>query len=192
MASVLPKMIAGLNHGLARLSASAGQHDAFFNELMKWHTKTIMSAKTRRKKGDADANSQPANVSLGQDGKVQFETLNEVEADDPDTLVQGGSLIDDLVKGQQMRLNEEGAEPIVVKLAWISPARKLFALSRFPDFARSVSRADMLELLESGRLIRVNAQGTIDRAIKAVGASSDKTDPAVQSDKQASVASASA
>lgn len=101
-------------------------------------------------------------------------------------------MIDDLAKGQLMRLNEEGAEPIVVKLAWISPARKLFALSRFPDFARSISRADMLELLESGRLVRVNAQGTVDRAIEAVSASPDEADPAVQSNNQASVVSASA
>ena len=173
MASVLPKMIAGLNHGLARLSASAGQHDAFFNELMKWHTKTIMSAKTRRKKSEGEASDSSSNVSLGQDGKVQFETLNEIESSDPDTLVQGSSLIDDLVKGQQMRLTEEGTEPIVIKLAWISPARKLFALSRFPDFARSVSRADMLDMLESGRLVRVSTQGTIDRAIEAVGSSSE-------------------
>lgn len=185
MASVLPAMIAGLNKGLSRLSASAGQHDAFFNELMKWHTKTIMTAKTRHKRSEAPGDEATANVSLGDDGKVQFVALNDdVDAGATPEPAAGNAMIDGLLKGQQLRLQENGAEPIVVKLAWVSPARKLFALSRFPDFARSVSRDDMLSMMQSGKLVRVMSEGTVSRAIKAVGESDESDGPGATNAKR--------
>ncbi|MGB7181832.1 MAG: DUF1631 family protein [Burkholderiaceae bacterium] len=186
MALVLPKMIKGLNDGLGRLSTIKGQHDRFFDELMKWHTRSIQTAKARHGKGELNNDDKPSNVRLRRDGRVEFAKFVELPEElSPQESTASASVVDKLTKGQQLKLLEDGEQPIVVKLAWISPARKLFALSRFPDFARSVSRDDMIAMLEAGRLVRNNAEATIDRAIEAVGSAVEEAGaPATAAESQ--------
>jgi|GEM_PF-1226889 len=174
MASVLPKMIGGLNKGIERLPEDErAQYEPFFSELMKWHTKTIGSAKKRKGKSST-ASAKSSNVELQDDGSVKIRKLEEAkqkEAENPATIATDGSIIDELVKGQKIELRESDEEPLIVKLSWISPARKLFALSKYPDFARSVPRAEMISMLESGRLVRVvDEDAPVGRAISAVSA----------------------
>lgn len=174
MASVLPKMIGGLNKGIERLpEQDKEQYDPFFSELMKWHTKTIGSAKKRKGKSHT-ARPKVASVQLQEDGSVKIKKLEEAkqqESENPATIATDGSIIDELVKGQKIELRESDEEPLIVKLSWISPARKLFALSKYPDFARSVPRAEMITMLESGRLVRVvDEDAPVGRAISAVSA----------------------
>jgi hypothetical protein len=173
MALVLPKMIGGLNKGIERLpEEERGQFEPFFSELMKWHTNTIVSAKKR--KGKVTTASASANVELQEDGTVKIRKLEQAkqqEAENPATIATDGSIVDELVKGQKLELRESEAEPLIVKLSWVSPARKLFALSKYPDFARSVARAEMISMLECGRLVRVvDEDAPVGRAISAVSA----------------------
>ena len=54
------------------------------------------------------------------------------------------------------------------KLAWISPTRRLFVLSRYPQEARSLDRAALAGLFERGQARVVQPEASmLDRAIVA-------------------------
>ena len=172
LASLLPRMISGLTTALKTIDIPRAVHDAFFNELLKWHTRSIKEAKAIAERGAqriAAAAAAAAAVHLRDDGTVAFDRLAAGVAEPVVAQPTPESALDGLRKGQQMDWRSGTGEPVRVKLAWISPARSLYALSRSPDFARSVPRAEMVAMIQSGRLVPVTEQATVDRVIDKVG-----------------------
>ncbi len=166
MAVMLPKMISGLANGLKSIAVQDGQHARFFDELMKWHTKVISQAKSE----NARAEPSTGSLAMREDGSVQFTGhVPELAHEPTDTGFGAAVSIDQLSRGQRFELRLEGIAPIAVKLAFISPARKLFALSRFPDFAQSFERDEFVQMLQDEELVLIEDKASIDRAIAAVG-----------------------
>lgn len=166
LAALLPQLIGGLAAGLEVVDPPAPQRDRFFNQLLAWHTQAIAEAKLA---GDALRARPRVPVRLLEDGQVEFrqkpaptqppprEEAAEVEASELDALSRR-CLLD----------FDEGGETLRVRLAWISPSRRLFALSRYPDFARSLTREELAELMAEGRVRLVAEESPLDRAIESV------------------------
>lgn len=80
----------------------------------------------------------------------------------------GEARVDALVRGDLVEIVEADGAARALKLAWISPTRKLYVLTRFPDVGRSLSRSELAGMFESGRARRVDQASTLDRAIDAI------------------------
>lgn len=167
MAVMLPKMIMGIVGGLKAIDARDGQHARFFDELMKWHTRIISEAK----QVERASRRTDALIAMKEDGSVHFTGKVDSAANhNADQHHKGaGADINALKRGQRFELRVEGIAPFPVKLAFISPAKKLFALSRFPDFAQSFDRAEFTQMLSDRELVVINDKASIDRAIESVG-----------------------
>lgn len=158
MAAQLPSLVRELMTGMDRVGEPREQLDAFFDELMRWHTRLITQAKSERRSGQGPDTSVRSRL---QDRAVPPPPPPAPARDEHELLAA-------LQRGQLVEVRQKNKAPLRVKIAWISPGRSLFALSRFPDFARSLSREQMLASLQSGRLAVVTAEGTVERAIRAV------------------------
>ena len=124
-------------------------------------------------------------MHLDKNGKVIFTGPSQVVPEPGVAPVSQPAVdteIDSMRRGQRFELRLESLAPISVKLAFVSPARKLFALSRFPDFAQSFDRSEFVQMLQDGELVAIEGKATIDRAIAAVGGSAPP-EPVAQSNK---------
>jgi hypothetical protein len=166
LAAVLPGMMRGIHRGLDLIEMPQPDRTAFFDELMRTHTREIESAKRRVSPGSP---AKPAmSVRLQPDGTIRF-VPGQQAADKParapappesDTLLAG------LQRGQHLDLHDaSGARTL--KLAWISPARKLFILSRYPDESLTFEASELLGKLRSGEIVcsadGINMERAIDR-----------------------------
>lgn len=167
LAALLPRLIGGLMRGLQNTSIAREEREKFFNSLLQWHTRAITLAKENPPGGRV---RQERALSLGADGKVRFDpTMNQHAAA---CEVPIGSvldaMLDDAQRGDQVDLTLEDGTMARVKLAWISPSRKLFAVTRHPDIARSIERRELAQLFRSGKARWVDEVSAMDRAIDAV------------------------
>ncbi|MEZ5650077.1 MAG: DUF1631 family protein [Burkholderiaceae bacterium] len=156
MAALLPSLVRELMTGLDKIGESRDAVDGFFNELMSWHTRAINQAKIEKR---APAEKTDAAFE-GARPMREVPPPRSMPADD------GDELLDGLQRGQLIEVRQKNKAPIRVKLAWVSPARTLFALSRQPDFARSLTRVQMSASLRSGRLVVVEREGAVERAMR--------------------------
>lgn len=163
LASMLPRLINGLLKGLQVVSPPDAERETFFNELLAWHTQAIADAK---RAGEAARNRARAPVRLREDGSVEFQRSGNVVLPATENVVVERSVVDDLERGCLLDF-DDGDQTLRVKLAWISPSRKLFALSRYPDFARSLSRAEFAALFDERRVRVATEHSPLDRAIEA-------------------------
>src|SRR5690606_10259376 len=164
LASMLPQLINGLLKGLQVVSPPDSEREAFFNELLAWHTQAIAEAK---KAGEAARNRSRSPVRLREDGSVEFRNAGHVVLPATETVVVERSVVDELERGCLLDF-DDGDQTLRVKLAWISPSRKLFALSRYPDFARSLSRAEFAALFDERKVRVATEHSPLDRAIESV------------------------
>jgi hypothetical protein len=70
-------------------------------------------------------------------------------------------------RGQRIEIEEE-AGARVFKLAWISPARKLFILTRQPEESLTLQGAEFAFMLQRGQARIAPDDSTFDRAIGSV------------------------
>src|SRR5690606_35592797 len=165
LASMLPRLINGLLKGLQVVSPPDEEREAFFNELLAWHTQAIAEAK---KAGEAARNRGRSNVRLHEDGSVEFRHAGGVVMPPaPEPVIVERSVVDELERGCLLDF-DECDQTLRVKLAWVSPSRKLFALSRYPDFARSLTREEFAALFEQRRVRVATEHSPLDRAIESV------------------------
>ncbi|MEZ5657534.1 MAG: DUF1631 family protein [Burkholderiaceae bacterium] len=167
MAALLPSLVRDLMTGLDAIGESREAVDGFFNELMGWHTRMIDQAKVDRRATPERLEPPKA------DGAREMREVPPPRAAPEPVAGEEDELLVSLTRGQLVEVRQKEKAPIRVKIAWISPGRSLFALSRYPDFARSLSRAQMLASLRSGRLRVVNAEGAVERAIRTVETSGE-------------------
>jgi hypothetical protein len=178
LATVLPGLIRGLNHGLALVTIPAEARAAFFDELLRAHTLEIAAAKKRSLQ--ATSTRPMVSVRLQEDGSVRFSAPRAHEVAAP-AVSASDELLSPLKRGQLIELSgEEGSR--LLKLAWISPARKLFILTRHPDESVTFPGAEFAFMLQRGQARVVSDDSTLDRAIGSVTgdmASSDALDLAL-------------
>lgn len=165
LASMLPRLINGLLKGLQLVNPPDEEREAFFNELLAWHTQAIAEAK--KLAGEAARQRARSNVRLHEDGSVEFRHAGSVPMPPPEPVIVERSVVDELERGCLLDI-DEGDQTLRVKLAWVSPSRKLFALSRYPDFARSLTRDEFAALFEERRVRVATEHSPLDRAIESV------------------------
>ena len=167
LASVLPALIRGLNHGLEQVEIPADERAAFFDELLRAHTLEIAAAK---KRATATATATVATAShavrLAADGTVRF-VPRTPEVDAAPRPSASDELLATLQRGQRIEVDgDAGAR--VFKLAWISPARKLFILTRHPDESLTLQGGEFAFMLQRGQARQAEADSALDRAIGSV------------------------
>jgi hypothetical protein len=172
LAAVLPGLMRGLNRGLDLLELPADARNSFFDALLRTHTRELEAAK---KRSGAGAALRATAVRLQADGTVGFapdavQTVRlPAQANASAAWPASGQA---LVRGQRLDLHD-GTVRRTFKLAWISPARKLFILSRHPDETLTFDASRMAEMLQAGTLSMSVEPISVERAIRR--AASDET-----------------
>jgi len=170
LATVLPGLIRGLNQGLAIVDIDPAERAAFFDELLRAHALEIAAVKKRATPAQpALPVRAPIAVRLQEDGTVRFVAkkpdAQAPQAPPPVSAVD--TLLASLQRGQHIELaGDEGVR--VLKLAWISPARKLFILTRHPDESLKLQGNELAFLLQRGQARIATVDSALDRAIDSV------------------------
>jgi hypothetical protein len=182
LASLLPQLITGIIKGLGMVDCPQPEREAFFNELLKIHTRAIDAAKTAPSIGPApgalstnspspSSSTRPiSNFVMTPNGEISFSgSANSGEAVSAmaPTVSYRDAAVEMLVRGQRLDVMEESGEVNRYKLAWISPSKKLYLLSRYPHEPLSVSRIDMIAWFEAGRAQIADDDSIIGKAIGA-------------------------
>jgi hypothetical protein len=172
LAAVLPGLMRGLNRGLDLLELSADARSSFFDALLRTHTRELEAAKKRSATG---AVPRATAVRLQADGTVGFapDAVQTVRLPaQASASAAWPASVQALVRGQRLDLHA-GTVRRTFKLAWISPARKLFILSRHPDETLTFDAPRMAEMLQAGTMSMSVEPITVERAIRR--AASDET-----------------
>ena len=172
LATVLPTLIRGMKDGLARVEIPDAERTAFFDELLRAHALEIAAAKKRSQSASApapaaaSASGTPVSVRMQPDGTVRFEARTE-EAEGAPTVSASDQVLSAMRRGQRIEIEDETGTR-VFKLAWISPARKLFILTRQPEESLTLQGAEFAFMLQRGQARIAPDDSTFDRAIGSV------------------------
>lgn len=170
LAGLLPKLIGELTRGLKDSGIEDAQRGRFFEDLLQWHTRSIHQARS------ATASSRPSPPAVPRPTVAQVRSAVprpqavQARVSEPAVPPEIARLMGELRQGDTLEILEADGARKPLRLAWVSPSRTLFVLTRFPDVARPVSRAEIAGWLESGRLRLADAESTLDRAIGAIAA----------------------
>ena len=174
LATVLPGLIRRMKDGLARVEIPDSERTAFFDELLRAHALEIAAAKRRSQSAPAPApaaasvSGTSVSVRMQPDGTVRFEPRTE-EAEGAPTVSASDQVLSAMRRGQRIEIEDEsGAGARVFKLAWISPARKLFILTRQPEESLTLQGAEFAFMLQRGQARIAPDDSTCDRAIGSV------------------------
>lgn len=177
LASLLPRLIGSLMKSLQAVGIDEDERERFFNELLQWHTRSIQEAKA------GTGRTMPASaggIRIADDGSACFEApaaapvpLHGAAAARKATpqRVAGHPEVDALCRGDLIEFTDDEGVAQIVKVAWISPTRKLYVLSRFPAFGQSLERAVLVSWFASGRARRADPHSAVDCAIDAIAES---------------------
>lgn len=170
LAGLLPRLINGLMRGVRMVGVPDAERTAFFDSLLKAHTRAIDAAKQT-----AAAARKPSNLRMQADGSIRFAPLVQAAAPAPAAPppVEAQTVrLGELMRGDAIEVDADGDGNFrAFKLAWISPAQRLFVLSRYPEGAMSLERAALAALFDDGRARIVQAVPTLDQAIESISAS---------------------
>lgn len=195
LAAMLPRLISGVMRGLKRTEIPEATREAFFADLLRTHTAAIQAAKALpRSAAAARAPAAPvpaaagaapapatsrqasrsaavgAHVLAGPDTLTRAETVIREPAASEDTVARetgADAGLAGLTRGDVIELDDSG-EPKRFKLAWVSPSRSLYVLTRFGDQARSLTREQLGELFARGLGRVVEGRSTLDHAIASL------------------------
>ncbi len=161
-------MIRGLNHGVTAIDMPSDERERFFDEMLQAHTREIEAAKKRMT--SAEPSRPKLSVRLQSDGSVRFPARRSdtVRSDEVPTLAAAELVLQALRRGQRIELLDGDGSPKVYKLAWISPARKLFVLTRYPDAPLTFASSEFASLLNAERARVVAEESAMDRMIEAL------------------------
>jgi hypothetical protein len=168
LATILPRMIRALNLGVSSIEMPREERDRFFDELLQAHTREIEAAKKRG--GTSQPVRSKPSVRLESDGSVRFvDRRGEgARSDEVPTLAAAELLLQSLRRGQRVELADAAGAAKVYKLAWISPARKLFVLTRYPEPPLTFASSEFASLLDSERARLIADESAMDRMIEAL------------------------
>ncbi len=172
LASLLPRLIGALVKGLQGIGLEQSLRERFLNELLQWHTRAIQDAKLNTAR--TVTGTPGGGVRMNEDGTLRFDAPRPGETRPGARPASHGSRtlenpsVDALERGAMLSIDEDDGTNNTFRLAWISPTRKLYVLTRFPDVGRSYSRSELITLFASGRARQVEAHRTVDLAIDAI------------------------
>jgi hypothetical protein len=198
LATILPGLIRGLNQGLATVEIYPAERGAFFDELLRAHTleiaavrKRATTAQSAQAAKSAESARAPVAVRLQEDGTVRFvaKKPEAPAAQTPPPASAVDTLLESLQRGQKIELvGDEGAR--VLKLAWISPARRLFILTRHPEESLKLQGNELAFMLQQGQARIVNVDSALDRAIGSVTGDTPRPEDASQAPAEAALPNA--
>ena len=162
LAALLPRLIQALVAGGKLAEMPQAERESFMQELLAAHTSVIDQAKLWQA-GQADP--RLPTMRLRSDGTVRFSRLGRNQIVDPVTIAAGESVLGLFERGDHIELSRDDGMAAVYKLAWISPARKLFILSRYPKDTLSLSAAQLAALVFNERARRIDGPQAVDDAI---------------------------
>lgn len=166
LAALLPRLINGLMRGVRLVGMPDERREGFFNELLMAHTRAIEAAKQA-----AAAARKPSNLRMRPDGKIQFTPITAaVEAPrvEPPPAEARTVRLSDLKRGDTIELELGDGQFSAFKLSWVSPAQRLYVLSRYPNEARSLERARLASLFDEGRARVALPKSALEQAIRSV------------------------
>jgi hypothetical protein len=170
LASLLPKLIGELTRGLKDSGIDDAQRARFFDDLLQWHTHAIHEARS------AAPSARPRSPDVRRPAVAQVRSAApppraaQTRVREPVVSPEIARIMGELRQGDLLEMLEADGARKPLRLAWVSPSRTLFVLTRFPDVARPVPRAEVAGWLESGRLRVADVESTLDRAIGAIAA----------------------
>jgi hypothetical protein len=171
LAEILPGLIRELRDGLARVDMPQVDQNRFFQSLMLQHTQEIEAAKTRpaftatitTTAFETAALRKHADVipaALAQEGAVSFTQSSRREL--PTRPIDAS--LASIQRGQMIEISRDG-DFRLYKLAWISPARKVYIFSRHPEETLTFEDTDLAGLIASGQARPSSESSPLDRAI---------------------------
>jgi len=170
LASLLPKMIGAMLKCLQAVGIPDAERERFFNELLRWHTRAIQDAKAGAGRTLPAMHSA---IRIGDDGIARFDadaaTASQTTARKPAVRrAVDDAEVDALRRGDLIEFTDDDGTSQTVKIAWISPTRALYVLSRFPEFGRSIERSALVSWFATGRARRAAAHNPVDCAIAEI------------------------
>ena len=176
LAGLLPRMIGGMATGLRIVAMPEAERQAFINELLAAHTAAIGAAKASAAAA-ASAARRESNLRMRADGRIQFSPVlppSEPQRVDPPTVEARSILLGELKRGASLEVDTVGSgEFLTYRLSWISPAHKLYVLSRYPQGAVAMDRAQLAALFDTNRARVLEQHSSVDRAIESIGSEPD-------------------
>ncbi len=173
LAALLPRMISGMTTGLRIVSMPDAEREAFINDLLASHTAAIGAAKASAAAA-ATAARRETNLRMRADGRIQFSPVlppSDPVRVDPPTVEARSILLGELKRGDSLEIDATGSgEFLTYRLAWISPAHKLYVLSRYPQGAMAMDRAQLAALFDTTRARLLQNLSSVDRAIESIAA----------------------
>ena len=179
LAAVLPGLIRGLRQGLELARIEPGEHAAFFDELLRAHTLEIAAAKQRAAQLAPPPEppvASPLAVRMQVDGTVRFEPPAEPTRRVRAATTASDELLSPLARGQRIEVTDDAGAK-VFKLAWISPARQLFILTRHPDESLTLKAPELAFMVQRGQARVAPEDSALDRAIRAVAGDAPAAPP---------------
>jgi hypothetical protein len=162
LAALLPKLIRALSEGSRAVEVPEAERTGFMQELLEAHAKVIEAAK-QWQSGQPDP--RPMTVRLRSDGSVRFARNRRERRVEAQTISVGETALSGFERGDRIELIGDNGLASIYKLAWISPARKLFILSRYPKETLTFSATDFAALVSCAKARVVEGTATVDQAI---------------------------
>jgi hypothetical protein len=184
LAAMLPGLIRGLRQGLELVPIEPEESAAFFDELLRAHTLEIAAAKRRVTllAATAEAAAQPQRPAPVAPAPTAAAARPRAESGAGIALrgrpfaaapTASDELLSAFVRGQRIEI-EGDAGARVFKLAWISPARKLFILTRHPDESLTLQGPELAFMFQREQARVAQQDSALDRAIGSVAGDSPK------------------
>jgi hypothetical protein len=162
LAALLPKLIRALSEGARAVEVPQDERSGFMQELLEAHAKVIEAAK-QWQSGQPDP--RPMTVRLRSDGSVRFARNRRERRREAETISVGETTLSAFERGDRVEVTDDTGVSSIYKLAWISPARKLFILSRYPKETLTFSATDLAALVSCAKARVVEGTATVDQAI---------------------------
>jgi hypothetical protein len=168
LAALLPKLINGLMKGLRLAQVSDEEKENFFNELLRAHTDSIEDA--RGLKPNLRTELPPVSrVTMDKTGELQFRPRvlkREDEASYASTMTLGQATVETAAQGAMFSITRDDGRVKRLKLSWVSPNRKFFLMTRFPDVALQLKRSEFANMLNDGRAIPLHTPPIVSRVLE--------------------------
>jgi len=171
LAEILPGMIREFRTGLARVDMPQAEQDCFLQTLMLKHTEEIAAAKTR------PPFSATIPVTITETAALFKNTDATPAVSSPDDALSFtqtaprplptrpiDASLASIQRGQMIEISRNG-EFRVYKMAWISPARKVYIFSRHPEETLTFEDTELASLIANGQARHSIETSPMDRAI---------------------------
>ncbi|MEY4863413.1 MAG: hypothetical protein RLZ51_1508 [Pseudomonadota bacterium] len=177
LAQILPVMLRAIQQGMQAIDLPQPEREAFLSFLMQTHTREIGLARRRPPQSQS---GKSALIRMDADGVVRFDPAAGAAAElsaapaavsilNPPPrgteMAAQSVILSALVRGSRYELASAGGAR-QVKLAWISPARRLFIFSAHPEFNLTMAAEQVEQQLRGGQLRPVDPSPSVQNILE--------------------------